>query len=186
MNRGPLYDYFNELLHEAIFNENIHLNQLSIDYVVNIMHDFMHYENLFCIQKDERGTPSLAWLYEKAVSSTGSLKKEAYRKLGDVALIVSGMYADHVNPSPGASYYIDMGSSAYHVVYQMNSSFIMAELAKKFSDVMEAIIRVSEQTTIPNKFNKVARLYDMHVKNPSDMKTIDRLAAYGVIPIIKL
>lgn len=138
---------------------------------------------------DDPGTPALVWLYRRARECAPSERFEAYRTIGDVALIVSGLFQPHVarrRSAVGVDYYVRMGAAGYDSASRLaaDSGFgsILAELASKFARLVEVLTRVAEQTTLPVA-DDLAALYARFRSNPESQALLERLSALGASPV---
>lgn len=178
-----LKEYFADLLENALKEEEVNIENISKDYIANMLGSFMYSEALFSIKKNESGTPSLTWLYEKAVNSSGSQRLVAYQHLGDTALFVSGFFNDHIrNSSVGTKYYIDMGCAAYNAASITRSSSVFYELSNKFSSLVNVIACIADQTTMQREENALD-LLEKYNDNSNSKMLIKKLIKKGVIPI---
>jgi hypothetical protein len=187
-----LESYFEELLREAMAVERIELAAGSFGYVTKLFSDFATHQGLHGRQRPgERGTPALVWLFEEAQQATDrGARFDAYRHLGDVSLIVSGLFTPHVERDRslvGVDYYVQMGTAAYDtaasLANQSGFSKLLAELALKFDRLVEVLARMAERTTLP-----VARdlraLYERMLRSPHSPALCERLLEHGVAPVI--
>jgi len=181
---------FGDLLVDALASERVALKTGGEAYLRQLCQRMAHRDALHAFQDaDEPGTPALVWLYRRARESAPSQRFDAYRNVGDVALVVSGLFQPHVSrqrSSVGIDYYIRMGSTAYSAASSLSahSGFgpILAELAEKFAALVEVLTRVAEQTTLPVA-DDLAALYARFRRNPESKALLDRLAAVGASPV---
>lgn len=134
--------YFNDLLKEALSQERLKLDGLSEVYLLKLISEFGQTNILTELSRpNEAGTPTLAWLLASA-QQAGWNQFNAYRQLGDVALVVGGFFKP-----PNLAYHIDMGSTAYLQASTMahHSVFkpLLAELAIRFRRLVDVFMRVS-------------------------------------------
>lgn len=148
--------FFQELLAAALADAQLTLTDDTLSYVLQLLSGFGRADTLHSHAEDERGPPALVWLYARAQSGDRGQRFEAYRALGDVALFVSGIFADHVarpRALVGSDYYVAMGRQAYRSASSlaMPSAFggLLDELSGKFEPLVEVLGQVATQTTLP-------------------------------------
>lgn len=188
---ATLETFFGELIQEALSAEGVALNQASMSYLLNLCAEFARREALHgCEREGETGTPTLAWLYARAQQGDRGLRFQAYRQLGDIALVVSGFFSPHIERERslvGIDYYVQMGSAAYGsaacLAPPTGFRSLLDELAVKFRALVEVLTRVAEQTTLPVAVD-VAALYERFCRNPGSVELQRRLVAQGMIPAL--
>lgn len=181
---------FRGLLTDALATEQVVLREGGQAYLLQLCRRMTHRDALHVLQAPEDpGTPALVGLYRRARECAPSQRFDAYRTLGDVALIVSGLFQPHVarpRSAVGVDYYVRMGSAAYDTAAGLSeaSGFgpILAELAAKFARLVEVLTRVAEQTTLPVA-NDLAALYARFRRNPDSQALLDRLTTAGAMPV---
>ena len=181
---------FGELLVNALASERVVLNAGGEAYLRHLCRRMAHRDALHVLQDtDESGTPALAWLYRRARECAPSERFDAYRTLGDIALIVSGLFQPHVarpRSAVGVEYYVRMGSGAYETAAHLSadSGFgpILDELARKFARLVEVLTRVAEHTTLPVA-DDLAALYARFQRNPESRVLLERLTRAGAAPV---
>src|SRR5688572_3105208 len=95
--QSTLEGYFDELLRAALGAEGLDLDEACVAYVLKLCSEFARHEALYGTEKaGEAGTPALVWLYQRAQTADRGLRFHAYRHLGDVSLVVSGLFSAHV------------------------------------------------------------------------------------------
>ena len=138
--------------------------------------------------RGESGTPTLTWLYAAAVEAPPAHRLEAYRRLGDVALGVSGLFGPHLERRTalvGRDYYARMGRTAYGAAASLARGVGVADLlerlARDFRSFMDALARIARATTLPT-VDDPGRLLQMLVADPSSAFAWEGLAGKGLIP----
>lgn len=186
-----LESFFEELLEAALAAEQVDLDHASRAYLLHLLAEFAQKEALHAHQAaEDPGTPMLVSLYARAREGAPSQRFEAYRHLGDVALMVSGLFAPHVERSRslvGIDYYVQMGAAAYDQAASLSRrtafEHLLAELAAKFRRLVEVLMRVAEQTTLPS-LSDVGALYARLIRTPESRSLHQRLVAKGVAPVL--
>ncbi|MBI4816534.1 MAG: hypothetical protein HY791_09750 [Deltaproteobacteria bacterium] len=180
--------YFSELLTEALDAEKLTLTTSAQAYLVQIAAEYGSAQALHRgARPGERGTPALVWLYEEAHRVRPSERFDAYRRMGDVALVVSGFYTPHIERSlVDVRYYIGMGEAAYAQCASLAElrpfRAIFEQLAGTFDRLVEVFTRVAERTTMPVA-RDIASLYERWLRNPDSGPLARRLLAQGAVPI---
>ena len=185
-----LEGFFKDLLEGALAAERVQLDDQGFTYVLHLVGDFSRPEVLHGRgQREDPGTPALVWLYQEAREAAPSQRFDAYRHLGDVALMVAGFFAPHVERARslvGVDYYVDMGRTAYdvaaHAAASSGFSRLLHQLADKFAHLVEVLSRVAEQTTLPVN-RDLASLYARLVKNPGSARLTERMLVQGAFPV---
>lgn len=181
--------YFEGLLRDALTAEQVDLPDDTFSYVLRLVGEFSSPESLYRGARDEPGTPALVWLYQEAREAAPSHRFDAYRHLGDVALMVSGFFAPHIERARslvGVDYYVDMGRAAYdtaaHLAGVSGFEPLLRLLAQRFERLVEVLTRVAEQTTLPVAVD-LAALYQRMQRNPDSPELSRRLLSQGAFPV---
>lgn len=179
----PLFRrYIQHMVYEALTQENVRLHKLVEDYVVDMLTDFILIDPLNLGE----GLPVLTWMYADATSLVGPRRIAALKRLGDVALFLSGIFADYVRMTVnGLGYYIDMGRAAYDLAARSAVALnpIFDELSKKFIPLVTALNAVSIQSSLSRGFDSDS-LLELYVRDSSNLALRDRMMERLSIPII--
>ena len=90
-----LRDYFRESIDAAIDNQGVLVNPHTAHYVVNLLTIFARSEELYEDHGDGYGLRPLALMMADAVdASTPEQRTLSLQRIGDVALFISGFFAD--------------------------------------------------------------------------------------------
>lgn len=187
--QSSLEGFFEVLLRDALAAEQLSLTETSSAYLLQLVTEYSGRDALYGgAERDERGTPALATLYQRAIEAAPRERFGAYRQLGDVALVVAGFFAPHVQKKKTVDlrYYADMGAAAYHHAAQLaGGAFIdiFGELSTCFGKVIEVFTRVAEKTTLPVR-KDVGALFDRWSMNPDSTDLMRRLMSQGLVPVI--
>ena len=189
--RRNLEDYFQELLIGALKSQQVEIASSSCTYLVQLFGEFSRTERFHQVaDKNAAGTPTLAELYERAHHGAPSAQLEAWRHLGDVALIVSslfGRYVERRRSLVGVDYYIQMGSGAYNTAalysYQSGLRSVFAELSRKFSSLVEVFTRIGEVANLPVS-TSIERIYERWLASPGQEDLHKRLTQLGASPLL--
>ncbi|MGI9303398.1 MAG: hypothetical protein ACR2RB_11935 [Gammaproteobacteria bacterium] len=157
-------EFFHESIGAAMTNQGIEADDHTVYYVVNLLTGFTRAD----YQRGWHRRP-LAFLLKQAIEcdSTGE-SNQALKRLGDVALFVSGFFANSLNRKlVDVDYYIAMGGNAYGSLSERVRgtsrgqvfSDIFSELAAKFQDFVDVLGEVSEQACSESD-RDILRLYE--------------------------
>jgi hypothetical protein len=185
-----LQEYFQTSITDALENQKLKAREDTIHYVVNLLTSFSRAEKLFERTPDGMMIRPLALLYAEAVEGTTlEERNRALRRLGDVALFISGVFSQSLNRCVvDIDYYVSMGGSAYSYLSGMMRSTnggramssIFDELASKFVDFVDILGEVSEGANCSNDTD-VLRQYEIWLRTGST-RAADRLRAAGIHP----
>lgn len=185
-----LQEYFQTSISDALENQNLKAGTDTIHYVVNLLTSFARAEKLFERTPDGVMIRPLALLYAEAVEgATVDERNRALRRLGDVALFISGVFSQSLNRCVvDIDYYVSMGGSAYSHLSDTTRgtnhgramSGIYDELASKFVGFVDVLGEVSESRSCGND-SDVLRQYEIWLRTGS-ARAADRLRAAGIQP----
>ena len=185
-----LQEYFQASISDALENQNVKAGADTIHYVVNLLTSFSRAEELFERTPDGMMIRPLALLYAEAIEGTTvDERNRALRRLGDVALFISGVFSQSLNRRVvDVDYYVSMGGSAYSYLSDMmrgtnrgrGMSGIYNELASKFVAFVDILGEVSDGVNCKNDTD-VLRQYEIWLRTGST-RAADRLRAAGIHP----
>lgn len=179
--------FFEGLLEKALTSVRMEMDPGCRAYVVQLCAEAAMKDTLHAGQRaEDPGTPALFKLYEQAVQSAPREQFNAYRHLGDVALLVSGFYTPHIERTlVGVDYYVQMGGAAYGraaVLSKGGLGEILDKLASQFRRLVEVLTRMAEQTTLPIA-RDMRSLYDRWIRDPQQEDLYARLGSMGAMPV---
>ncbi|MEM1023841.1 MAG: hypothetical protein AAGD10_00715 [Myxococcota bacterium] len=138
---------------------------------------------IFRSERPETGTPALTWLYAEARARPSV---ETWRRMGDVALAVGGLFAPHVERPRalvGRRYYESMGSAAYATAagHARHDAFgqLLQSLARYFRASMDALNQVARQLGLPG-VDATELLVQRLVDDPASVDGHRALGAQGL------
>ena len=183
-------EYFHKSVATAVVNQSVDTTEDTLFYVVNLLTRFADSNTFFQEETEGSRVTPLAKLYARAVEQKSeSERRQAMRRLGDVALFVSGLFADSLrNRSVDIDYYVGMGGAAYGYV---SESFkgpdrdeayreVFSELAAKFTAFVDILAEVSEQSAL-NSNSDLLRIYEIWLKTKSK-RAEKKLRDFGICP----
>ena len=186
-----LKEFFRESVGDALSKQKVSVDEHTAHYVVNLLTMFARSEDLY--ERTTRGMQlkPLALMLSDALEAPSSEHRNRYlQRLGDVALFISGCFADSLSVKlVDLDYYISMGGNAYgHLSESMRGTVrgqtfrqVFKELAEKFQVLVDVLQEMSDATR--GSSNKdVLRLYEIWLKTGS-RRAEDLLRRMGVHPI---
>jgi len=185
-----LQEHFQTSVSDALENQKIEAGAETIHYVVNLLTSFSRAEKLFERTQDGVMIRPLALLYAEAIEgATVDERNRSLRRLGDVALFISGVFSQSLNRCVvDIDYYVSMGGSAYSYLSDTmrgtnrgrTLSGIYEELASKFVAFVDVLGEVSESANCSNDTD-VLRQYEIWLRTGS-VRAAGRLRAVGIHP----
>lgn len=183
-------EYFQDSISDALNNQQVEAAEDTVHYVVNLLANFIRSENLFEHTPDGVILKPLAEFYAEAVQGgTTADQHRALRRLGDVALFISGVFSQSLNRRVvDIDYYVAMGGSAYSYLSDdlrgksgaLALTEIFDELSNKFVDFVDVLAEVSERTHIGNHAD-IMRVYELWVRTGS-RRAARTLRSVGIEP----
>jgi len=147
-------DFFHEALNSALDNQGVEASRDAVGYVVHLLCGFARSDRLYEHTEDGYGLKPLAMVYSDAVfSSNAAERRQSLRRLGDVALFISGLFSHSLRRKlVDVDYYVAMGGSAYALLSSAAPrsapaaalSPVFAELSQKFCDFVDVLAEVGE------------------------------------------
>jgi len=183
-------EYFKDSLNSALSRQKVKAEEDTVHYVVNLLGWFVRAENLFPQSQLGGAGQPLALTYAEAVEAkTQDEREAALRRLGDVALVIAGLFAASFSRKlVDIDYYIAMGGSAYGMLSEQSSSSVRArtfraifgELSAKFQPFVEALAEVGDNTPLGSQAD-LLRLYEIWMRTGSAYAA-ERLRKHGIEP----
>jgi len=183
--------FFQAAIEDALSHRQIVICEETTVYLINLLTTFIRSEELYIEDENGRSIKPLAMWYADAVAAdSGYSRRRSLQRLGDVSLFISGLYAASLGRSlVDVDYYIAMGGNAYSYLAETNRSAqrvfflrnVFAELAERFSDLVDVLSEVGESTRISN-CHDVLRLYEIWLKTGSK-RIAEKLQDMGIQPV---
>jgi len=181
-------EYFQDRVDSALSKQSVDIDETTVVYLVNLLADYMDARALFEQSDDGLHIKPLALHYADAVNASCSTEKSlALRKLGDVALFISGLFSGSLNRKlVDIDYYIAMGGTAYSCVHDLvgaksnslSQHTLFAELAEKFARLVDVLGEVSDNCNLKSN-SDVLRLYEIWLRTGSD-RAYEKLQRLGL------
>lgn len=175
-----LRSYFSEVVTLTRSTGQFKIDDNVLTYVINLLCEYSHVDAIDI----NNGIPTLVSLLESAVHSSGRIKYNAYKRLGDMSLFLSGFYSQYVESTGGIRYYIDMGTGAYANASSVSNKHMMGSLARDFCDIALLLNDASHTINLGTKYT-LAQMIELHDKAPTNV-TLKKLIDLGATPVYTL
>jgi hypothetical protein len=186
-----LADYFRTSIDGVISRQGVDVDPHAAHYVVNLLTLFSRSEELYEDHGESYGLRPLALMMADAAEApTVAARSYALQRIGDVALFISGFFADSLANKPvDVDYYIRMGGTAYgSLSEEVRGTFrgnafaaIYRELAVKFQVLVDVLNEVRDEARGESDWD-LLRTYEIWLKTGS-LRAKKLLHDNGVVPI---
>lgn len=178
-------EFFRQSVSSALGHQRVQASEDTVFYLVNLLAQFMRADALFECTRDGVFIKPLALCYADAVhAETRGARHQALKKLGDVALLVAGMFSASLSRKlVGLDYYVAMGGNAYgHLSSGLSGTpaRIFSELASKFQAFVDVLGEVSDASSLRAP-QDILRLYENWVRTGS-RRAAAQLRSLGIEP----
>lgn len=181
---AEIRDYFAGELKSVLGKRKVSADQ-SFDYLVDLLVRYMRSESFYEQAPDGKLQENvLAHLYAKYLEGTGEERQFALKRLGDICLLVTGIFPESLRRKiVGVNYYFGMGGAAYSTLSDLQFSQIaktlFSELAFKFRDFSCVLSDLSEANGL-QKNTDLLHLYERWLST-GDKHLKARLAEKGIV-----
>jgi len=186
-----LTEYFRDSIDSVIDKQSVEVDPHAAHYVVNLLTLFSRSEDLYEDHGESYGLRPLASMLADAATADSPVERNfALQRIGDVALFISGFFADSLaHRSVDIDYYIYMGENAYGSLSEeirgtlRGNAFahIYRELAVKFQILVDVLNEVRDGARQGSDAN-LLRSYEIWLKTGST-RAANILRQHGVVPI---
>lgn len=186
-----LLDYFRTSIECVISDQRVNVEPHATHYVVNLLTLFSRSEELYDDDGETVGLKPLALMLADAADAPSAADRNAcLQRIGDVALFVSGFFADSLaSHSVDLDYYIHMGGSAYgSLSEEVRGTFrgrafahTYGELARKFQVLVDVLNEMRARERQESDVD-LLRTYSVWRKTGSK-RAENLLREQGVVPI---
>jgi hypothetical protein len=186
-----LTDYFRTSIDGVLSRQGVDVDPHAAHYVVNLLTLFSRSEELYEDHGESYGLRPLALMMADAADApTPAVRNYALQRIGDVALFISGFFADSLANKPvDVDYYIRMGGTAYgSLSEEVRGTFrgnafasIYRELAIKFQVLVDVLNEVRDEARGESD-RDLLRTYEIWLKTGS-RRARKLLRDNGVVPI---
>ena len=184
-------EFFQEALQEAISRQKLYTCPETTLYLSNLLTVFIQTEHLFEHTPEGVMLKPLAGMYADAVEARSINERDnVLRRLGDVALFISGMFPQSLARSlVDVDYYINMGGSAYGFLAESSRisrtskvfRAIFQELSDRFSEFVDILAEVGDHTHLRHD-GDILRLYEIWLASGSS-NAAEKLKKLGIQPV---
>lgn len=180
-----LREFFHDSLDAALSNQSVCAGAQTAHYIVNLLTLYARSEELYDATADGYRIKPLALMLADALEANSEHDRDrALRRLGDVALFMSGFFAHSFGRKLiDIDYYISMGGGAYGHLSETGSSGIrdvFVELAEKFQRFVDVLNEISAMSC-GNNDRDVLQLYEIWMRTGS-VRAATQLRRLGVEP----
>ncbi|NNC56635.1 MAG: hypothetical protein HKO12_03690 [Woeseiaceae bacterium] len=186
-----LLDYFRTSVEGVMSEQGIEVEPNATHYVVNLLTLFSRSEELYDDDGEIFGLKPLALMLADATdAATPDARNCALQRIGDVALFISGFFADSLaTHAVDLDYYIHMGGNAYgSLSVEVRGTFrgkafadTYSELADKFQILVDVLNEVRDRERQESHVDML-RTYNVWRKTGS-RRAQNLLREQGVVPI---
>ena len=186
---GSIKVYFYQSLNLICEKRSTDASESSLAYIVNLLCQYVRADQFFeWNQETGYDLRPLALLYGEAVNSVdGQHRMSTLRRLGDIALFVSGLFGPSLARKPaGVDYYIDMGGGAYGWLSdslegrsnQPLNSDVFRELSERFGDFVNVLDEFADCSSLRSDKDLIT-LYEQWLRN-NDPSVARKISEKGV------
>jgi len=186
-----LEDYFRTSIDSVITRQGVEVDPHAAHYVVNLLTLFSRSEEFYEDDGRNYGLRPLALMLADAADARSAAERtHALQRIGDVALFISGFFAESLAGKPvDIDYYIYMGGNAYDSLSEeVRGTFrgnvfagIYRELARKFQVLVDVLNEVRDEARQESD-RDLLRTYEIWLKTGSE-RARRLLRQNGVVPI---
>lgn len=188
---ADLRDYFRNSVNIAIDKQSVDIDPHAAHYVVNLLTLYARSDELYEDHGDAYGLKPLATMMADATEASCLAERNcSLQRLGDVALFISGFFADGLADNVvDLDYYIAMGGSAYgSLSTEMKGSLrarVFAEIYRELADKFQVLVDVLNEVrdgACEDSGQSLLRTYEVWLKTGSK-RAARKLRSNGVVPI---
>ena len=186
-----LTEYFRESVETVIDKQQVDVDPHAAHYVVNLLTLFSRSDEFYEDHGESYGLKPLALMMADAAGASSAAERNfSLQRIGDVALFISGFFADSLaDKLVDLDYYIFMGGNAYGSLSDeirgttRGAAFadIYRELAAKFQVFVDVLNEVRDGAR-PDSDVNLLRTYEVWLKTGS-RRAAALLQQNGVVPL---
>lgn len=172
---ASLEEFFRDSLDAALVANHIVVERGTSHYVVQLLTLFARSDACYDRAEDAWHRPLALMLAEAVEAGSREERLFGLQRLGDVALFTAGFFAEALHErAVGLDYYVNMGGGAYRALASSGRGTtrgaalaeVFAELAAKFSDMVDALNEVRDSARGASDHD-VLRLYETWLRTGS-------------------
>lgn len=184
-----LPEFFQKEVSRASRSVDLAISDHAEYYLVNLLTSFLRTEQLFI--KNQQGQieeKPLAIQYLESCLDVPSQRIQKLKKMGDVALYISGFFSESLfRKLVNVDYYMQMGHTAYSSITTLISEGsqpvlknLYGELAQNFGALVSILTEVADATGKRSDSN-LLKLYEKWL-NTGSQRAKEQLCEQGIIP----
>lgn len=183
--------FFQDAIRSAMANQKVRAREETQCYIINLLTGYIRADGLFDAGADGLFIKPLALMYAEALNAPTLMDRDSsLRRLGDVALFISGLFAHSLTRSlVDVDYYIHMGGNAYGFladsarIARETQALKIAymELSDRFAAFADVLAEVSEAGRLNNSID-IMRLYEIWQATGSRRIAL-KLRGLGIEPV---
>ncbi len=183
-------EFFVGELKESLARNHVSAEKGSVDYLAELLMGYLRSDHFFV--KNESGGLSnncLADLYFSYLQGTTDQKRNALKRLGDICLLVTGLFPDSLKRKlVDLDYYFGMGGTAYRTLANCQrtplAQGMFSELSQNFIQFANVLSELSEKNGLQSN-SDVLRLYERWLLTGNENLKA-RLAQHGIAAPVKI
>jgi len=183
-------EFFSGELKDSLERNKVRADKGSVDYLVELLMGYLRSDKFFVVKEDGKLSNNvLAELYFTYVQGNPEQKTGALKRLGDICLLVTGLFPDSLKRKMvDLDYYFGMGGSAYATLANFQRTHpaqnLFTELSHKFVPFANVLSEMSEKNGLQTN-SDLLRLYERWLLTGNDhLKS--RLAQHGIASPVKI
>lgn len=181
-----MVEYFQDLVREALKNQEIEANDLIEFYIVHLLSQYTRTDQITPTSGGSLWKEPLAIQFLTALQEELGESIRRFKELGDFSLFISGFYPESLQrKAVDPNYYISLGCRAYRNVALLTRNRALyadlySDLSTHFGNYVDVLSEVSEKSHISSNLDAV-RIYERWLKTRSqrDARLLQKL---GIAP----
>ena len=183
--------FFEDAVQSAIAHQHLKIHHETAIYLINLLYIAIHTERVFDMDSNRQGHKPLALIYGEALDAPSiSHRDMALKRLGDISLFISGVFANSLKRSlVDVDYYINMGGNAYSFLAESRRvsrqtdayKIVYLELSEQFTSLVDVLAEVCEESHGDTSAD-IMRLYEIWQRTGSQ-RSLKKLRSVGIEPI---
>jgi len=183
--------FFQEAVQSAVANQQVRAREETLCYIVHLLTGYLRADQLFNAGTEGLFMKPLALMYAEALEApTVSDRDSSLKRLGDVALFISGLFSTSLGRSlVDVDYYIQMGGNAYGFLADsvrttrdtQTLKMVFLELSGQFAVFVDVLAEVGEEGRLNNSTD-IMRLYEIW-QSTGSRRIAEKLLKLGIEPV---
>jgi hypothetical protein len=155
-----LHAYFHDAIHEAADEKKVDADQATLHYLALLLSNTARSEQLFDYSDSRLQLRPLALIYGDALAASNRREKRLWlQRLGDLALIIGGLFAGRLSRHfTDLDYCVAMGGNAYGYLEQTaergnDQALVFGQLAAEFEGFVGVVAEVTGRPAHSGRFD---------------------------------